>query len=121
MRDQAVNTSIVLDATQIAIVFDRNERVFLERLQRKGIRALAKSLRVKRCGITFKELLDDAYDCGLTGSGGSIENHKLLQFAAVSGDNASDGPFNLLTLRWRIQHGNQPIPCSRVALFQGIG
>ena len=84
MRNKAVESRIILDFTQIAVVLDRHQRVILKRFQCELIAGAAQRFRMKHADISRKQLLNHIDNCGFTRTGSAIKYHEFLQFTAVA-------------------------------------
>ena len=97
-----------------------NQRVRLERLQRKCIARRSESLSIEYRVITIKELLNDVEHRGLTSTSGTIKHHELLQPLGVTGHDRTNGPFDFVPLGRRVQNTHELVIRVRLTLLKRI-
>lgn len=97
-----------------------NQRVRLERLQRKCITRRSKCLSIEYRVITLKELLNDVEHCGLTSTSGTVKHHELLQPLGVTGHDRTNGPFDFVPLGRRVQNTHKLVIRVRLTLLKRI-
>ena len=102
MGYKTVQSGIVFNPGQIAIMLNCYKRISFERLQSKRVIRRSKCFRIEDRIITIKQLLYNIQDCRLTRTGSAVHNHELLNLLRVARHNRPDSPLNLMPLLWRI-------------------
>ena len=121
MGNKTVQSSVVFDTGQIAVVLNSNKRVFSKRLKSKRSRRRTKSFRVEDRIISLEQLLNDVQNCRFTSSSSAIKNHKFLYLLGIASYDSTDGPLDFMTLFRRIESGYELFVGWRIAGFEGVG
>src|SRR5574344_631704 len=120
MRNNRIQSSIVLNSRKVAVVLNSDKRIRFKRLESEAIRIHAQRFGIEYRIISIKQILNNVQDSRLTSSRRTIKDQKFLYPNRLSCDDGSNRPFEFMTFFWIIQSRYQFLICFDRAFFQRI-
>ena len=121
VRDDRIELGVVLDAGEVAVVLNGDQRIGLEDLSGEGVVVAGERLGLERRVIAREELLHDVEHGRLAGARLAVEHDELLDVLRLARHDRPDRPFDLRALIGRIELPDQLVVGRIIAGFERVG